>query len=133
MTLREELIKAGIIKPAITKASAESPSTKKVKKPRDAFARVSLDDLLTPKRGSKGNKAKPKQAKTEPIAPNAPKRVFKPIICPLCGKRIASGALLQHKHDAHGESLYGEQTHRTAPLYEERATFVRGGSPGLKK
>ncbi|WP_141111188.1 hypothetical protein [Chromobacterium haemolyticum] len=133
MSLRDEYIKAGIIKPAGVVAEAVAS------RPRDVVGLLLPIDRPKANQGSKAAKSpdksfppKKKAAKKHsfPIAIH-PKP--KPLFCPLCGEKVPGGTLLEHKSLAHGESLYSRPSKRTAPVYVEKATFVRGGAPGLKK
>lgn len=129
-SLREALIASGVIKPA---ASQEPQGYK----PKDVVGRVLPSDL--PKAPSKPKKQTPLSLSRKPQQrkhPDTPESLLlpkKPLYCPLCGQRVKSGKLLEHKNQVHGETIMAQSTVRTAPLYQERALFVRGGGTGLKK
>jgi len=129
MSLRDDLIKAGIIKPAGCKQQESKQIT-----PKDVIGNVLPTDLPKPekkpaKKPSTPNRESRKLAKIMAKYP----RSTVPVVCPLCGEKVPGGTLLQHKHDAHGESIVAHTARRTAPMYQETATFVRGGGTGLKK
>ncbi|NHR06699.1 hypothetical protein HA052_16035 [Chromobacterium haemolyticum] len=133
MSLRDEYIKAGIIKPAGVVAEPVA------RRPRDVVGLVLPSDRPKAHKGSKA--AKPLEKSVPPKKKTAKKHSFpiaihpkpKPLFCPLCGEKVPGGTLLEHKSLAHGESLYSRRSKRTAPIYVEKATFVQGGAPGLKK
>ncbi|WP_162788095.1 hypothetical protein [Chromobacterium haemolyticum] len=126
MSLRDEYIKAGIIKPAgmVTEAVAS--------RPRDVVGSVLPSDRPASLKETKKSSSLVKKSNKRDLSLLIhPKQ--KPLFCPLCGEKVAGGKLLEHKNLVHGERLHSPPPKRTAPLHIEKATFVRGGAPGLKK
>ncbi|WP_161523940.1 hypothetical protein [Chromobacterium haemolyticum] len=142
MSLRDEYIKAGIIKPAAEKNKAEFDALVEdlerlfgVTKPLPAATKQPKKETVQPKPQPK---VKAKKSKREPtLADKLAARARnplppKPLTCPLCGEGIRPGGMLDHKALKHGERAITPSPIRlTHP--PERPIFVRGGSPGLKK
>lgn len=90
-------------------------------------------------RKSSGKSAE-KTLANQPKQQKPPKKVSKPLICPLCGKKLQRGQMDSHKVSEHGEnrkkrtrevslSLGG----KPVELNHGWVHFVQGGSPGSGK
>jgi hypothetical protein len=129
MSIREALIRAGIIKPA-----RKSTETKEAESAKPSITQAKTTTTPAPK-----TKAKPKSwhKKTlwEKVQARATEREAEPkkhgLTCVLCGKQIPHGKLLEHKQQEHKERMIAPSPVRET--HPPDATFVRGGSPGLKK
>lgn len=146
MSIRDEYIKAGIIKP-VEKKSASSQALV------DELVRLVLNQGHVPNGGAtKTKKAakKPKQKVEAAPPPSSKKKKYppKPLVaseiikhrspvhlaplrCPLCGEVVRWGKMEEHKISNHGESAEKPKP-QSAPVELPRAVFVRGGAPGLK-
>lgn len=146
MSIRDEYIKAGIIKPVEKKSeSAQALIDELV---RVVMRHESAAGCATAKKKKNGKKSKqpiappapsPSKQKRYPAKPLTASDIIKhrspviqpPLRCPLCGEAVKSGKMEEHKITKHGESATQPSPQNT-PTVLPRAVFVRGGSPGLK-
>lgn len=123
MSLREQLIAKGAIRPART---AEPPIA-------DEKATPTPEEItVTVPRKSKSRKFR-NMSLQEKIAIRQANRKETPTQrCPLCGQHVADGKLLQHKAAMHNEKEITPSPCRTA-AEPPPARFVPGGATGLKR
>ncbi|MEN6081591.1 hypothetical protein [Chromobacterium piscinae] len=139
MSLRDEYIKAGIIKPAAEKKGPEFDALVKdleqllgVTKPLPAVAKHPKKEKVPPKTTPKGRTKKSRRELTlaEKLAAHTTNPLPpKPLACPLCGEEVRPGGMLDHKAMKHGERQITPSPIRE--VHPPDAVFVRGGSPGL--
>lgn len=130
MSLRDEYIKAGIIKPqsklpdlphAMTAVQPVAKQPIKAKPPTKEKPAKTGKGKAAPKKLSKHNQISPKEI--------IPDRM--PVRCVLCGELIKPGKMELHKTSMHGESSAERRT--PASHFEPpKAVIFRGGGTGLK-
>ncbi|WP_146176128.1 hypothetical protein [Chromobacterium haemolyticum] len=125
MSLRDEYIKAGVIKPATPNAlepKEELPAKPNAKQKQSTKKKEKMV-YSTPKPNGLWKK----------VMAHAEARKAKPkgTTCILCGEFIQPGKLLAHKVEVHDEKMFSTSPPHVMEL--PTVVFISGGSPGSKK